>query len=297
MKYQQIRKIISLRSAPPSATLGATPMPILRLAMLRLLAGLAALAPSAPASAWGHEGHRIVAEIAWAELTPDAKHAVRALLPPGRYGTLHEAATWADRDARRNPHYAWLAKLHYVRTDPDDRSVDAPDDCVCVLAAITRFDREAGDPDAPLQRRIEALRLVAHFVGDVHQPLHVGGPDGHGGTRVEVRFDGRPHDLHWVWDTGLIRRQLAGGDWRRWAQQLAASITDEERARWTRDLAPRAWADESLALARRHTDQTRDGERLPKRYLGDKIPVVALRLKQAGVRLAALLNRRFGEGT
>jgi hypothetical protein len=254
---------------------------------------LLALAPH-PARAWGPDGHRIIGEIAWHELTPAAKRAVRELLPRGRYGSLAEASVWADVEARGNPRYAWLDPYHYVDTDPHAPHVDAASDCACVLAGIERFGREIADPTQPHRERVMALRLFAHFVGDVHQPLHVTGADGHGGTRTFVFFLDQRETLHQVWDTGLIAHQLGGRGYRSYAKALADSITDAQRAKWTAQLDPRVWADESLALARRHLLRTRGGAQLGPDYFEREMPIVAQRLRQAGVRLGAWLNRRFG---
>ncbi len=46
-------------------------------------------------------------------------------------------------------------------------------------------DKEASDGAAE-----EALKFLVHFVGDLHQPLHLTGRE-KGGNGVEVRFNGR----------------------------------------------------------------------------------------------------------
>ncbi len=97
------------------------------------------------------------------------------MLPSGDYGTLYLTATWPDRDARSNPRYAWVDPLHYIYVDIGAARVEVNDaNCErgdCVISAIERFSRQLRDPEAPEWKRINALRLVAHFVGDMHQPL------------------------------------------------------------------------------------------------------------------------------
>jgi hypothetical protein len=56
---------------------------------------------------------------------------------------------------------------------------------------------------------------------------------------------------------------------------------------------PRAWADESLALARDPLFAVREGARLGDAYFERAMPVVSERLAQAGVRLAAALDAAF----
>jgi hypothetical protein len=263
--------------------------------MARVAFALVVLLLRAPAWAWGPNGHRVVGEIAWRELDPDTKRAVRALLPPGRYDTLAEAATWADTFARERDGYAWLAPLHYVDAPPDARRVEAGRGCRCVTGAILEFADVLGDPARPREERIDALRLVAHFVGDVHQPLHVSHPDGSGGATVRVLLGGERTQLHAAWDSGFLRLHLrrAGLRWRPYAVDLEQAIPAADRRAWAAARDPRAWAGESLALARRHAFEVRSGARLGPDAVAEAIDVVERRLQQAGVRLAALLDERL----
>src|SRR5690606_34342037 len=77
-------------------------------AMVRgLLLALLALAIQS-AHAWGHAGHRIVAELAWAQLTPQARAGVNRLLALEPGASLASAASWADEsrdDATRTWHF------------------------------------------------------------------------------------------------------------------------------------------------------------------------------------------------
>lgn len=261
----------------------------------RLLLVLAVLLGAAPgAGAWGPDGHRIVGEIAWRELSPKTKQALRTLLEED--ATLAEASAWADTNARRNRHWKYLEPLHYVDVDPGGSALRVPRSCKCVIGAIEIERDRLADPAKSQADRVLALRLVAHFVGDVHQPLHVSHLDGRGGTRVNVRFDARPTTLHRLWDSGLIARELRergrkrGPRWRSWAQSLADGVSPAERAQWIASRDPRVWAEESLELARAYTFEVREGAVLGDAYFERSLPVVARRLQQAGVRLAALLE-------
>ena len=269
----------------------------------RRIAGSIALGFAAPTLAlgWGNDGHRIVGEIAWHHLTPEAKREVRQLLEPGRYGTLAETCTWADTYARARDEYDWVAPFHYINVDRSAERVEATrDNCrkdACVIGGIRRFGRQLRDGDASHATRVNALRFLGHFVGDVHQPLHVSHFDGRGGTLTTPRFasDDRRH-VHAIWDDVLISRHLErlGADWKTYAGELRLGITERQRGDWGLVLDPVEWANESLAIAKRD-DLFRfgNGERLPDGYSGDAMPVISERLRQAGIRLAALLNRIF----
>lgn len=52
-----------------------------------------------------------------------------------------------------------------------------------------------------------ALRFLVHFVGDVHQPLHLTDRE-RGGNDDFVRFENRKINLHSLWDTALITKAV-----------------------------------------------------------------------------------------
>src|ERR1700757_4251726 len=82
-----------------------------------------ALATSAPAHAWGHKGHRIIAEIAEDHLTPEARKALRKLMGSD---DIVQYATWADHIRRERPE---TAPWHYVNIPSDSSGYDAARVC------------------------------------------------------------------------------------------------------------------------------------------------------------------------
>lgn len=56
------------------------------------------------------------------------------------------------------------------------------------------------DAKADRACKAEALKFVVHFVGDMHQPLHDEDDGDKGGNARHVIFDGKPDNLHWIWD-------------------------------------------------------------------------------------------------
>jgi hypothetical protein len=156
----------------------------------------------------GANGHRIVGRIVANHLTPEAAVAVTSLI--GAEG-LDQAATWAD-EIRNDPN--WQPPLknpspwHYMSIDDGETletTVRSPDRDV--LEAIERFSAVLRNAQATRPAKQEALRFVVHFVGDVHQPLHVGRRADRGGNDVEVTLFGDKTNLHSVWDSGLIESE------------------------------------------------------------------------------------------
>ena len=53
----------------------------------------------------------------------------------------------------------------------------------------------------------EALKFLVHFVGDLHQPMHLGRATDRGGNSVMLTWFGSQVNLHALWDSYLIDRQ------------------------------------------------------------------------------------------
>ena len=62
------------------------------------------------------------------------------------------------------------------------------------------------DPAASADARAEALRFLIHFMGDLHQPLHVGDNNDRGGNQRVVYLEGDSTNLHAVWDGKILER-------------------------------------------------------------------------------------------
>jgi len=290
------------------------------------------MAWATPAGAWGADGHRVIGEIAWLSLDSATRDKVKELLPQGRYQTLSEASVWADQYARGKKAYAWLEPLHYVDLDPKAThvvldSVNCPNGN-CVIEAIPRFARVLEDSNATRDARIEALRLLTHFIGDIHQPLHVAFEDTCGGCTVRVNTPDGWMSLHELWDSELLKEDLKRRyenenapeqsdeeimktdltpHWRLLARELVKATVDPKSGskdtvrEAASDLDPRAWAEESLHLSQSLFFHA-SGD-ISDDYLSDAIPVMETRLRDAGLRLAAVLTevfsnqRLFSKGT
>ena len=246
---------------------------------------LAITAAPSSALAWGPTGHRAVGRIAERHLTPAAQRRVAELLSPEQ---LAYVTTWAD-EVRSEPEWARADSWHWV-TIPDGQSYDlaAKNPEGDIVEAIGRFERVLADPRAPKPERVRALKWLAHFVGDLHQPLHAGRGDDRGGNDVVVLWFGEPTNLHDVWDSRMIdQSRLSFSE----LAELADHVTPDD---------VRAWQSTGAADWARESQQSRAagyelGDRkLSYRYIHDHWPTVLQRLRQAGVRLAGVLNRVLG---
>ena len=252
----------------------------LTVALLTIASALAV-----PAHAWGPTGHRAVGRIAERHLAPDTARAVDDLLAPEK---LAYVGTWAD-DIRSDPAWAKAEAWHWV-TLPNGQTYaeSEKNEDGDILEAIARFERVLARPDASRGDRRQALKWLVHFVGDLHQPMHAGRGDDRGGNEQLVLWFGEPSNLHSVWDSGLVEHsQLSFSEL---AEKVDVATSEEVKA-W-QAATPLDWADESRAL--RERAYAIGDRRLSWRYVFEFWPSVELRIEQAGVRLAGILDRALG---
>lgn len=235
----------------------------------------------------------MIARIAESYLTPKTKAAVAELL--GKQ-TPCDVATWADY-IRTQPGYEWSKVLHGASVPKDNSKFDMDRDCKkgCAVSAILRFTDTLKDPKAERKDRVEALKFIIHFVGDLHQPIHVISRDEDRCTRSDLTFFSEPARLHKVWDALILLR--AGKQWEPYAEELRKKITPELFAKWASSTDPVDWANESHEITVRYAyDLPKDGK-LGQEYCDRCLPPLEIRIQQGGVRLAARLNAIFDPGT
>jgi hypothetical protein len=278
--------------------------------MKNLLLGLLAATLSAPSAAanpnspgpeplpWGYDGHRIICDIAYRNLDEDVRNEVDDLLsgdPEEAFRDFREACTWADEiRSRREAAYDTFTTAHYVNIEPGSSGLDLSRDCghtFCVVEAIVEQSLILADTTADRSKRRDALKFVGHFVGDIHQPLHVHGR-GKGGNDVRVLVNGENYSLHSFWDTGFLIRR--GGEWQRVARGLGYGISPIDRAVWA-NLDPVVWADESFRIAEDRVYVFPLSAEVQDEYYFRNIQTVEEQLQRAGLRLALLLNDILGQ--
>jgi hypothetical protein len=278
---------------------------------------LAGLSPSAVRlSAWGAEGHHIVARVAWGLLTPAARDEATTILgagpagpggpgSPGREDTFVAAATWADEVRSSRPEtYNW----HFVDIPVGEVHFDAARDCKptergdCVIAEIARARAELTDPNRSAALKAESLKFLIHFVGDLHQPLHAVDDHDRGGNDVRVAAlggePGRATNLHAVWDTGLIGLSTEPE-----AARAARLLDDLSSQPVHVSLDVVKWAEESHDVALKVTyhypafspsGPPLDPITLDSAYRAAAIAAIDRQLERGGARLGALLNSLLG---
>ena len=154
-----------------------------------------------PNEDWGATGHRVIAEVANKYLTDNSNEKINKIL---NGETLVNASTYADdikSDSRYDSFYDW----HFLNMELDDNYEDIdPSEKGDVFIAINKCIDILESDSATDSDKSFYLKLLVHFVGDLHQPLHIGRYEDRGANRVYVKWFGRNSNLHRVWDSDMI---------------------------------------------------------------------------------------------
>ncbi len=285
------------------------------------LAASISLFGSPEARAWGQDGHRITAEIAERNLNPKALAAVREIIGDE---SLAEISTWGD-EIRSDGTWDFAMPWHYISIDDDEtwenfeRVPEAEGDILVILERLDKFLRDRNATTLTLKGPVkrgssklaptlektigkrEALALYVHFVGDIHQPLHVGRRDDKGGNRIQVEWFEEEVSLHKVWDEKLI--ESLNLSYTESSTFLNRTTGDEEEILSKTSYLD--WARESKTIRDLVYDfgAQRSGyflnvvepPTLSYDYRHRTLPVVRAQLKKGGLRLAAKLNEMLGD--
>ncbi|XP_077243269.1 endonuclease 4-like isoform X2 [Tasmannia lanceolata] len=221
--------------------------------------------------AWGKEGHYATCKIAEGLLTEDAASAVKMLLPDYAEGDLAAVCSWPD-EIRHNFKWHWTGPLHYIDTPDFKCNYDYCRDCHdlarnkdrCVAGAIYNYSTQLTtyqDFRSELKYNLtEALLFLSHFMGDIHQPLHVGFTGDEGGNTIVIRWFRRKTNLHHVWDNMIIEsamKEFYDSDISVMIQSIqknilegwSADIQSWENCVSNHTVCPDPYASESISLA------------------------------------------------
>jgi hypothetical protein len=255
------------------------------------LVAVCSIAAPKSAFAWGELGHLTVCDLAYRNLTKPARDELNSLFRTnGRPGiTVTGAANQDDRmytsfnvgcleeDERPRRH----PKDYFINVSRDTTTI-VSDSCrvnpsnsqssACVFGAIDRDTRILRDRSKSNPERVMALMALGHWVGDIHQPLHVSFKDDAGGNEINVSVRGgcgtsdyRAGNLHAVWDncllqSGLFERVRRRADFKstwgdrtityRAVDTILANTTLDQRRAFIR-IPMQQWAAESFEITRR----------------------------------------------
>jgi hypothetical protein len=267
-----------------------------------VVAGLVGLIYAETSLAWGKDGHQLVCAQAEQSLTPTGKRWLNKVMAGGKelddaerkhFGrSFALSCLWPD-DAKYSD-YKGSYEQHFINVPSDANTVDMARDCTaldCIIVGIQRALSYLAQPvDGRRQRAraAAALRFLGHYIGDLHQPLHVSNAADWGGNKIKVTWFSEDSNLHRVWDVGLLAKD--GLDYP--AAMVSLTVGAEQVAS-SKDVLE--WMNESLRVARRHAYKHRgvliaSGAALGADYVRANSPIAKRQIELAAGRLAGLIN-------
>ena len=286
-----------------------------------------------PALAWNAAGHRLVACIAWDQLTPDDRQTIAAALRthPDHARWLQrakgedaarslfiEASTWAD-EIRHDPRFFDAGRdratnllpgfpdmerhrdWHYENRSISGKATDPPRSGQIERQLTARIKTVAA-PSAPPSELAYALPWLIHLVADAHQPLHVGVRLGQNGKHnPEMRGErvinpyARPRKRNSTFHA--YWDDLPGPSWLRGERLIAACRALSARYAPPAPSSPSQWINESWQLARQYgyPPGTATTPLISAQFAKNTQEIADRRIAEAGYRLGAQLHAALAD--
>lgn len=246
--------------------------------------------------AWNAVGHRVVAQVAYDNLSPAAKHMCSNYfkLNDNRLESYFvEVSTWLDqlRQQKVNRYDSW----HYIDIPFSREKMSLPQiKSKNALWAINKAIAVLKSNKTSTVVKAFYLKVLIHVIGDIHQPLHTITkvskrlPEGDlGGNLYLLHKSPFGKNLHQYWDNGagalkisrLKKEKLKVG---RLPKQWACSLNDE--------VNPEKWLDTTHKIALQTAYSIKTHKKPSKKYRNRVIAASESQLALAGCRLAKTLN-------
>jgi hypothetical protein len=255
---------------------------------------------------WNAMGHMVIANIAYNNLTPEARTKVDQLV-----GTLNKEypemstflhlAYWPD--AIRSQRIETFTHWHYIDLPYSIDGTKVRDDVIDTdnaVWAINRIQVVVKNQRANPYDRARFLSFLTHIVGDLHQPLHTvtlfsaehkNGDKG--GNMYHVKYANKSMNLHSLWDSG-VGSFIDKGRTTDHAKELALTIMQLYPAssfgERVNDLDAGSWSKEGLENAKKYVYTTPENQPPSTIYLTTGKQLSEQQAALAGYRLANLLN-------
>lgn len=248
---------------------------------------LGLLISPACAFGWGQKGHDVTCAIAQEHLTNKAKRKISEIFD-GK--SLVYWANWMD-NASHTEEYAYTSSWHYLDIDAgtDYDKAERPDNGDVLTAVESRIKLLKSGTLTKEESAI-ALRMLIHFVGDLHCPMHMGHISDKGGNTWQVQFFKSGTNLHSIWDSGIIENAHKWG-YEEWVREIDTVSKKEIRVIVKGE--PAEWGRETYALSTAIYDRTPVGSKLSYNYVNQWAPSAEQQLLYGGLRLAHILNDIF----
>ena len=235
---------------------------------------------------WGKTGHRVVGEIAEEYLTGKTKRKLAKLL---ENRSLAFSSTFADEiksDDRYDQFYTWHFINMPFNTTYELSNKNPKGDLVTGIAFCKNIIQDETSSDAD---KAFYLKLLIHFIGDLHQPMHIGLEEDRGGNEIKLQWFYRDTNLHSVWDSKMI------DDYDMSYTELADNLDyiSNKDVKALQKGTVIDWVNETQQLTKTIYASVEEGDNLRREYSYRYFETVRAQLQKGGIRLAKVLNEVF----
>jgi nuclease S1 len=219
---------------------------------------------SQPSFALGKLGHQLVCQLAYDHLSSATQQKVdlslnnmakdqQALInnylyqPANATISFAKSCIWADA-IKKDKSFDRFKPWHYLNVTRKEKHINehsCKDNCV---SQAIKIHTQALKAETSAWKKTQTLMFLGHWLGDIHQPLHVSYASDWGGNKVKINSpDKKCTNIHWLWDSCLLSREKLTSQL--WLTKLTKQWQQAPIKQWQNSEVWQ-WADESLQIVR-----------------------------------------------
>ncbi|WP_068544307.1 S1/P1 nuclease [Thalassotalea crassostreae] len=267
------------------------------------------------AYALGEKGHYLVCQLAYQQLSAAQQTDVKQLmsyfpeserkrlkkhlrLPKKHQLTFADACSWPD-SIKQLKQYKQFNQWHFINVGRDRTIIDSSfvkSNCKlnCIIDAISYHQKQLQSQQKGWLK-LQALLFLGHWLGDIHQPLHVSFKSDLGGNKSLIKDASKYcSNLHRVWDSCLINHL------NRKTYVIDQTFKIDSKDHYSQDNI-NYWATQSLKISRlpktmycqiidSHCQPHKQPIILPKNYQLEQQEVLLTQINLAAKRLFLMIN-------
>lgn len=235
--------------------------------------------------AFNAQNHRVICQMAYEQLSPSLQQAIDNVIEGTQFKSYALACPWPDQ-IRRKDNYKHTRYWHYINV-PRNANIVSRSHCPkrgCLFTGIDQAQQRLKQDKSDWQ----ALLFLSHFIGDLHQPLHVSYADDRGGNQHKLKFHRKHTNMHALWDGGILKRK----HWQKHSNELLLDISQRHKDEW-RQGRLEDWMTESLQLTQDAYRLLPKNNQVNNQYVGYFAPKLEQQIQRASVRLASMLEEIY----
>jgi len=233
---------------------------------------------------WGKTGHRTIGEIAENYLNNCTKRKLNKILNYDSLALISNHSDDIKSDSKFSKYFPW----HYVNFQQDKKYGEDPiNKKGDLVQGIKKCIETIRSKESNKKEKAFFIKMLVHFIGDLHQPLHVGNSEDKGGNNIKLKWFYKDSNLHRVWDSEMI------DSFKMSYSELASNTTKLTKGEicTIKKGSLLDWVYESKMLANEVYNSAKAEDNLTYKYMYKNFPIARSQLQKGGIRLAYLIQQ------